>query len=476
MINLCATSSEEDDIDLIGSCLSLMNDYIHENPAEISEPDFEESMKEEVKELLVSTFAYSPFDTQSNSVVSFFEKKQEQQGSPDVDFDEYMEEIIEFSLDMFYIHIIPPRSYPDTFILCHPNIKSIKKKLHYLVNKKQPQQRTPEWYEFRHNLITASNAYKAFESQSMQNQLIYEKCKPLIIDNNKSPFTNVNSSLHHGQKYEPISAMLYEEMYETTLLELGCIQHDTYSFLGASPDGINNRPDSPRYGRLLEIKNIVNREIDGIPKKEYWIQMQLQMETCDLDETDFLECRFVEYENESAFHEDGDFFVAEKGERKGIILYFANPQGNPVYEYKSLSMNCKEFNQWQDIQIEEKMQQGLTWIKNIYWKLDEISCVLVLRNQTWFADNISTLQDIWNIIEKERESGYSHREPKRSQKSLLANVKATANANVKANAYANIVVKLDTPIHKIENLERRERSGSGCFLHIDKLSNKTTIL
>ena len=35
-------------------------------------------------------------------------------------------------------------------------------------------------------------------------------------------------------------------------------------------------------------------KLDGIPKKEYWIQMQLQMEVCDLDECDFLETRFIE--------------------------------------------------------------------------------------------------------------------------------------------------------------------------------------
>ena len=48
---------------------------------------------------------------------------------------------------------------------------------------------------------------------------------------------------------------------------------------------------------MLEVKNIYNREIRGIPKEEYWIQMQIQMETCDLDICDFLETRFLEYFN-----------------------------------------------------------------------------------------------------------------------------------------------------------------------------------
>lgn len=38
-------------------------------------------------------------------------------------------------------------------------------------------------------------------------------------------------------------------------------------FLGASPDGINIEPNSEKYGVMLEIKNIVNREITGIPKR-----------------------------------------------------------------------------------------------------------------------------------------------------------------------------------------------------------------
>lgn len=71
--------------------------------------------------------------------------------------------------------------------------------------------------------------------------------------------------------------------------------------MGASPDGINVDVNSERYGRMLEIKNIVNREINGIPKKEYWVQMQMQMEVCDLDECDFLETKFVEYENADVF-------------------------------------------------------------------------------------------------------------------------------------------------------------------------------
>ena len=117
--------------------------------------------------------------------------------------------------------------------------------------------------------------------------------------------------------------MYYEYVYSTQIKEYGCIPHETHKFLGASPDGINVDPNSNRFGRMLEIKNIVNREINGIPKKEYWIQMQMQMECCNLFETDFLECRFKEYADYNEFIKDGDSFdKTENGKYKGVMLQF----------------------------------------------------------------------------------------------------------------------------------------------------------
>ena len=104
------------------------------------------------------------------------------------------------------------------------------------------------------------------------------------------------SPMHWGQKYEPVSVMLYEKRFQTKVDDFGCIQHRDYKCIGASPDGIVTDAKSERYGRMLEIKNIVNREIDGNPLKAYWIQMQIQLETCDLEYCDFLETRIKEYE------------------------------------------------------------------------------------------------------------------------------------------------------------------------------------
>jgi hypothetical protein len=166
----------------------------------------------------------------------------------------------------------------------------------------------------------------------------------------------------------------------------------------------------------LEIKNPVSREIDGVPKKEYWVQMQQQMEVCDLDECDFLETKFIEYANECEFNQDGEFAETHDGNMKGIIMYFSNKYGNPVYKYKPMNIDSvDDFEVWEQQQMEEN-EDVLTWIKNIYWKLEQISCVLVQRNQKWFYDNVGAMKELWDIVEKERETGFSHREPKKRVK------------------------------------------------------------
>ena len=405
---------ERDALNLLETCLDIMEQYIYFYPKAISEPEFEETFKESIEELVYIQFEE---ELKRNNLLQWNALLED-----DIDM------IIEEAWDIFFNSFIPYRSYPSSIVLSKPNIELIERQLHYLRSLPQPVQRTKEWYELRHNLITASNAYKCFESLSMQNQIIYEKCQPLTvkigeetetetetelndemktitITTTTSTFVNTNTTLHWGQKYEPLSVLLYEYLYGTKIEDFGCIPHinPKYSFLGASPDGIVVNSDSDRFGRMLEIKNIVNREITGIPKKEYWIQMQLQMEVCNLNECDFLETKFVEYETYADYYND----ITIENDRKGIIMYFSKP-----IEMK----NEEEIEQWEEQIRKQYESPSQIWIKNIYWKLEQMSCVLVLRNPVWFQQNIGEIQRIWNIILEERKTGYEHRAPNKRVK------------------------------------------------------------
>ena len=135
-----------------------------------------------------------------------------------------------------------------------------------------------------------------------------------------------------------------------------------------------------------------------------------------------------------------DIFTSKDEKIKGVFMYFIE-NGHPKYEYYTDSFSTStpsststssgptltptltptstptssgigDFRKWEESMMEKN--QKLTWVKNIYWKLDEYSCVLVLRNKFWFQYAKEHLDDICKIIEKERIDGtYELRAPKK---------------------------------------------------------------
>jgi hypothetical protein len=411
--------SEKDIQDLRESILYCIDENVMNNPLLFSDPSYHQKLEDSIYYNIECMFSDSSSD--NVDIFKFTEEMEEQ-----------VEELISECLNEYFQTIIPPRSYPDTSIIQSPNITETLKKIEYLKSIPQDEQRTAGWYIFRNKLITASAAWKVFKSESYVNQLIYEKCKPLSVNISYNPddaddvekehvivektFVNTNSPLHWGQKYEKLSVMIYESRNNTKVGEFGCIKHPKYDFMGASPDGINVDISSPLYGRMLEIKNIVNREITGIPFEEYWIQTQLQMQVCDCDECDFLETCFKEYEDEEQFlcdsssDSNAEFHLTSAKTLKGVIAYFMK-DGRPFYEYAPLYLTRDEHDKWCEEIIDKNA--GITWLKNIYWYLNQYSCVLIRKNDIWFESAIKKIENVWNTIVAERETGYEHRAPKK---------------------------------------------------------------
>lgn len=307
------------------------------------------------------------------------------------------------------------------------------------INETLPAQRTDKWYEMRHNMISASNLWKVFFSDSSRRQIIDEKSKLLNTTRYHNGF---DSTLEWGQRFEPVAQMYYQDMYQTKIKEYGCIPHSSYSFIGASPDGINVDKNSSLYGRLLEIKCIVNREITGIPKKEYWTQMQIQMECCDLDECDFLECRFKTYENEMDFLKDGNINKTENDKYKGIIIsFFCNKESKFVYEYMPFDIeNQSDMDKWMDTTMSVYDENpSIQWIKNIYWYLEEVSCVYVPRNREWFNSVLPKIEKCWKDIERNRLN---------SQNKHVVTVTKTDTSN---SNKTKTIVPSDTIFHFMKN-------------------------
>ena len=420
-------------------CIELFKEYVTKNILELSKECFDIKVTDYIYNHIIY-LNISINNTNNTNNINVHN-----------DNNEKIRTIVKKTIKTAWCKIIPYRSYSNSFIRnVIVNKTHLDKKLEYLRNAEQPAQRTDEWYAFRHNLLTASSIWKVFGSEPIINSIIYEKCKSRFEFAQQS----LDSPMHWGQKYEPISVQLYEHTYNTIIEEFGCIQHPKYYFIGASPDGINMDPNNGRYGRMLEIKNVVSRTITGIPKMDYWIQVQVQLETCDLNECDFLETKFVEYDGYDEFINDGTFNYSNDNKQKGVILLFSK-NGNTYYEYPELLLSQEEYNVWEENTINEKNVDS-QWLRTIYWKLDVLSNVLILRNKLWFEYALPKIKDVWETIEKERIEGCQHRAPKKRNNNSSNSTNSTNSNSTNSNSNNSN----STNYNKYNNLVNK------CFLSI----------
>ena len=101
------------------------------------------------------------------------------------------------------------------------------------------------------------------------------------------------SALKWGWRYEPVARALFEQCVAGGPVDdtLGRIRHHTLPRLAASPDGLIT--SGPRSGRLVEIKCPISRELTGVIPIDYYCQMQLQAEVCDVDAVEYVEARLA---------------------------------------------------------------------------------------------------------------------------------------------------------------------------------------
>ena len=197
-------------------------------------------------------------------------------------------------------------------------------------------QRTIEWYKVRFNMLTASiansvlnvNVSKRRGLSVIRDKIImpeslnttYNKYNPNaygFIDDDDFPNTpsspepssqqisisnipsNPDASYVRGTRYEPIIRNLYSKLNDNVEIgEYECIPHPTYSFIGASPDGIIL--NGKNKGTMLEIKCPQPESAikDGkTVRPEYWDQIQVQLNVCDLMECNYI--RAVVYDSDT---------------------------------------------------------------------------------------------------------------------------------------------------------------------------------
>ena len=286
---------------------------------------------------------------------------------------------------------------------CTPNMVSVQKvmnrieqirvyrsKLNALKRVPLVEQRSPEWYEMRKGMITASDfgdalAIDKFGKKTDPNKIYEKKCgyEPPPEYDMASVF------LKWGVMFEPVATKLYEERNGIRVHEFGLVQNPRYSFLGASPDGISD------MGVMLEIKCPFKRVIteDSI-LKQYYYQIQGQLDACDLNECDFLEVRFDKYENLDQFWDDYETelecFTNDYHE-KGIII----EKSDGGYLYSPYNASRDDVLSWYHQHINNVLS-------STFWYLHSFSIKRVHKDPSFVHTMNTQLEDVWNNIVKYR--------------------------------------------------------------------------
>lgn len=268
----------------------------------------------------------------------------------------------------------------------------LKKQVVKLKGIHQPVQKSKEWYEMRNGLLTASDWGRVLDGKY---DVLLKKC-------GDDTFIG-GAAIDWGNKYEAVANMIYEHRNNVEVLEFGCLKHPFIDFLGASPDGITHD------GVMVEIKCPYTRKITGIPKPEYWCQVQGQLEVCDLDRCDFIECCIKEYEDETDYIEDhfeNNYKLNSYGNEKGVIAEFYHRSDKSFFnKYSNVGINGEQLEEWKKKVVNENTDNNIMFYRFCYWQLIEVSCIPIYRNHEWFQKSKPILENFWSMVLKYRKLG-----------------------------------------------------------------------
>lgn len=293
------------------------------------------------------------------------------------------------------------------------------KNLEYVKSLDLPEQRTPEWFEFRQTRLTASElsyCVNAELNSKVAEQMVQKKLHP-----NSVPYMS-SAATSHGTMFEPVAQYVYESIHHCRLQEFGCVPHKNISWLAASPDGITET------GVMVEIKCPYSRSPMGVPSLTYYTQIQAQLEVCDLEWCDFMECEITTYEGRTQYimdtitKEEGnakglvktDFYrkvkreyIPKKGLLKGVAIILQT-NGGPRYDCIDLeAMRCQKSTDWIQETLNRRYSEGagVSGYTVVYWILKQVWMTRIERNSSWFTTIMNKAEEFWRHIEQKKEEG-----------------------------------------------------------------------
>lgn len=284
-----------------------------------------------------------------------------------------------------------------------------------LISVPQVAQRSQEWFDMRRNCITASDiaGLLPLDDASVYDYAVMFQLDPDLLIRRPSKtgscnpyasrddivkkkcgvgdaFTG-NPATAWGSLYEPVAQRLYKQETGKQLLEFGLVIDPENPWLGASPDGVTTD------GVMLEIKCPWRREISPVVPLAYWIQMQIQMQACKLELTQFLDCIMVKFVSRDTWLTHDAF------PEHHYVAFIDSAMPEPDIRTRS------DMVKW--------LNRNSTLGEPQYCAVASFVVVDVPRCQSWFERNKPRLHEVWRDIVNKRSNRAWLREQKQHQRS-----------------------------------------------------------
>jgi len=278
-----------------------------------------------------------------------------------------------------------------------------------LLNRKQVEQRTQEWYEQMTQILSASELGKLFASLRVRAQLVVSKTLPYVPKQNPLAVpSSTMSAFDWGIRFEPVVKMIYEYKHQVEIRELGRMIHPTDNRCSASPDGlVYSCSKNSRKGRLIEIKCPVTREMDGQVPKDYYAQMQMQLQVTGCKQCDYIEAQFASQYNMNPIKQGPGLY-------NGYIalIRYAEPTYEKEFYYKYSPVNQSAEPEWQP----ELDGEDDEIVEIIPWALLQWSEQIVERNEEWWQGIQPAIHNFWDDVEKAKRGEFQIPESTRVKK------------------------------------------------------------
>ena len=308
-----------------------------------------------------------------------------------------------------------------------PNPSSVQR----LKELPQSQQKSAAWHNESLNMLTGHEFGAVCYGTARGYELVVQKkCgTPVIVNEMDESHSQVVftyseegklSAFKWGWRFEPVVRDVYERCFAQGHVDdtLGRIRHPTLPRLAASPDGLIT--SGPRCGRLVEIKSPITRELTGVVPLEYYCQMQLQAEVCDIEAVDYIEMRFT-----SIVLKPGDplpeysAVIGAKNPWMGKICVVAikaigtDPLDPAKYKYAyselypSTAVGFAESCAWLPA-----LEDNQIIIEQSIWYVYDLFTKVVPRNRRWWAAvGYPSYIKFWQDVDKARLEGTYDEKP-----------------------------------------------------------------